>query len=148
RINYAAFDRYLFEANCRYDGSSKFLPGSQFGFFPSAAIGWRFTEEEFIRSFTDRLMNSGKFRAHNAELGNKSGVGRYEQQETLATANYMIDGNIAKGFVNSKMVNRDLSWETTSVMNLGLDLEFLNSRLYAELDYYDRLTTGMNRPSE
>jgi TonB-linked SusC/RagA family outer membrane protein len=148
RINYAAFDRYLLEVNFRYDGSSKFLPGSQFGFFPSAAVGWRFTEEEFVRSFTDKFLNSGKFRASYGELGNNSGVGRYEQQETLAAANYMINGNIAKGFVNRKMVNRDLSWETTAVMNLGLDLEFLNSRLYAELDYYDRLTTGMNRPSE
>lgn len=148
RINYSAFDRYLLEVNFRYDGSSKFLPGSQFGFFPSAAVGWRFTEEEFIRSFTDRFLNSGKFRASYGELGNNSGVSRYEQQETLAAANYMINGNIAKGFVNRKMVNRDLSWETTAVLNLGLDLEFLNSRLYAELDYYDRLTTGMNRPSE
>lgn len=148
RVNYAAYDRYLFEANFRYDGSSKFLPDSQFGFFPSAAVGWRFTEEEFIRSFTDRFMTSGKFRASYGTLGNNSGVGRYEQQETLAAANYMIGGGIAKGFVNEKMVNRDLSWETTSVMNLGLDLEFLNSRLFAEIDYYDRLTTGMNRPSE
>lgn len=148
RINYAAFDKYLLEVNFRSDGSSKFLPGSQFGFFPSAAVGWRFSEEEFIRSFTDRFLTAGKFRASYGELGNNSGVGRYEQQETLSAANYMINGNISKGFVNRKMVNRSLSWETTSVLNLGLDLEFLDSRLNAELDYYDRLTTGMNRPSE
>lgn len=148
RLNYSAFDKYLFEANFRYDGSSKFLPGSQFGFFPSAAIGWRFTEEHFINSFTEKFLSSGKLRASYGGLGNNSGVGRYEQQQTLAASNYMIGNSISKGFVNRKMVNRDLSWETTTVFNLGLDLGFLNQKLTAELDYYDRLTTGMNRPSE
>jgi hypothetical protein len=81
-------------------------------------------------------------------LGNNSGVGRYEQQETLAASNYMIDGKIVKGFVNKKMINRELSWEETSVFNVGLDLGFFKNRLTTDLDYYDRLTTGMNRPSE
>lgn len=148
RLNYAAFQRYLLELNFRYDGSSKFLPGSQYGFFPSAAVAWRFTEEDFIRNFTHKFMTSGKLRASYGILGNNSGVERYEQQETLATNNYMIDGSIVKGFVNRKMVNRKLSWETTSVFNLGLDLSFFRQRLTAEIDYYDRLTTGMNRPSE
>jgi hypothetical protein len=60
----------------------------------------------------------------------------------------MVGTDIAKGLANRKMINRDLSWETTTVFNLGLDLGFLNNRLSAELDYYDRLTTGMNRPSQ
>ncbi|OFX32563.1 MAG: SusC/RagA family TonB-linked outer membrane protein [Bacteroidetes bacterium GWA2_42_15] len=148
RINYTAYDKYLFEASFRYDGSSKFLPGSQFGFFPSASLGWKFTEENFIKPLTQGWLNSGKLRISYGGLGNNSGVGRYEQQETLGTSNYMIGGGITKGFVNKKMVNKDLSWETTNVMNIGLDLAFLESRLTAEVDYYDRLTTGMNRPSD
>ncbi len=148
RLNYAAYDKYLLELNFRYDGSSRFLSGYQFGFFPSAALGWRFTEESFIKSFTDRFMTSGKLRVSYGALGNNSGVGRYEQQETLAASNYYIGNSIVKGFVNQKLVNKDLSWETTTVFNTGLDLGFLNNRLTAELDYYDRLTTGMNRPSE
>jgi TonB-linked SusC/RagA family outer membrane protein len=148
RVNYTAFDKYLFEANFRYDGSSKFLPGSQFGFFPSVAVGWRFLEEGFINSFASRYLSNGKLRMSYGSLGNNSGVGRYEQQETLDANNYMIGGGIAKGFVNSQMVNRDLSWETTTVFNVGLDLGFLNNRLSAEIDYYDRLTSGMNRPSD
>ncbi|HWV32562.1 MAG TPA: TonB-dependent receptor [Dyadobacter sp.] len=148
RVNYAAFDKYLLEVNFRSDGSSKFLPGSQFGFFPSAALGWRFTEETFISQFTNRFLTNGKIRASYGSLGNNSGVGRYEQQSTLAAANYMVNGGIVKGFINRKLVNKDLSWETTKVLNLGLDLGFLNNRLTAEIDYYDRLTTGMNRPSE
>jgi TonB-linked SusC/RagA family outer membrane protein len=148
RLNYTAFDKYLLEANFRYDGSSKFLPGSQFGFFPSVAVGWRFLEEDFVKSFTERYLSNGKLRMSYGSLGNNSGVDRYEQQKTLAANHYMIGGNIGKGLVNDKMINTDLTWETTTVFNLGLDLGFLNNRLSAELDYYDRLTTGMNRPSD
>jgi TonB-linked SusC/RagA family outer membrane protein len=148
RLNYAAYDKYLFEANFRYDGSSKFLPGHQFGFFPSAAIGWRFTEEGFIKSFTENWLTNGKLRVSYGSLGNNSGVDRYEQQETLGEGHYMIAGVIAKGLVNRKMVNPDLSWESTNVFNLGLDLAFFNNHLTTELDYYNRLTTGMNRESD
>ncbi|WP_207505325.1 SusC/RagA family TonB-linked outer membrane protein [Telluribacter humicola] len=148
RLNYTAFDKYLFEANFRVDGSSKFLPGSQYGFFPSIAVGWRFTEESFLQPLTSSWLDNGKIRASYGALGNNSGVGRYQQQETLAASNYFLGGSIVKGFVNEKMINRDLSWETTTVFNLGLDLGFLNNRLTTEIDFYDRLTTGMNRPSE
>ncbi|MFN8348757.1 MAG: TonB-dependent receptor [Spirosomataceae bacterium] len=148
RVNYTAYDKYLLELNFRSDGSSKFLPGNQYGFFPSAALGWRFTEEAFINEFTNRFLNSGKLRVSYGSLGNNSGVGRYEQQSTLAASNYMIGGSIVKGFVNRKLVNKNLSWENTSVFNVGLDLSFLNNRLSAEIDYYNRLTTGMNRPSD
>lgn len=148
RVNYTAFDRYLFEASFRYDGSSKFLPGSQYGFFPSVALGWRFTEEGFLQPLTESWLSSGKVRVSYGSLGNNSGVGRYEQQQTLDANSYMIDGDIVKGFVYSKMVNPDLTWETTTVFNAGLDLGFLNNRLIAELDYYDRLTSDMLRPSK
>ena len=148
RLNYVFSDKYLFEANFRYDGSSKFLDGSRYGFFPSGAFGWRFTEEEFLKPFLRSWLNSGKLRVSYGSLGNNSGVDRYEQQETLDASNYMIGGGIVKGFVYKKMVNQDLSWETTNVMNIGLDLGFFSGRLTTEIDYYNRLTTGMNRPSE
>ncbi|OQP64299.1 SusC/RagA family TonB-linked outer membrane protein [Niastella vici] len=148
RLNYTAFNKYLLEGNFRVDGSSKFLPGHQYGFFPSVALGWRFTEEKFINKFTDKFLTNGKLRVSYGGLGNNSGVGRYEQQPTLATNLYMINGSVTRGFVNSKLMNTDLSWEKTSVFNAGLELAFLNNRLTAELDYYDRLTTGMNRPSD
>ncbi|HEX5552596.1 MAG TPA: TonB-dependent receptor [Chitinophagaceae bacterium] len=148
RINYTAFNKYLFEGNFRYDGSSKFLPGSQYGFFPSVAVGWRFTEENFLKSLTNRFLSSGKLRVSYGSLGNNSGVDRYEQQGTLAADNYMIGGEIEKGFVNSKMVNKNLSWEVTTILDVGLDLGFFNNRLTASFDYYNRLTTGMLRPSD
>ncbi len=148
RFNYTGFNKYLFEANFRVDGSSKFLPGSRFGFFPSAALGWKFTEEKFIQKLTDKFLTSGKLRASYGSLGNNSGVGRYEQQETLTNLNYVTGTSVQRGFANSKMINRFLSWETTTVFNLGLDLAFMRNRLTTAVDYYDRLTTGMNRPSE
>ncbi len=148
RVNYSAYNKYLFEANFRYDGSSKFLSGNLYGFFPSAALGWKFTEENFLRPVTEKWLNNGKLRFSYGALGNNSGVGRYEQRETLDQGHYMIDGNIAKGLIYQKMVNESLSWEATEVMNIGLDLAFFNNRLSAEIDYYDRLTTGMLRPSD
>jgi TonB-linked SusC/RagA family outer membrane protein len=148
RVNYTAYNKYLLEGNFRVDGSSKFLPGQQYGFFPSVALGWRFTEEKFINKYTDKFLTNGKLRVSYGGLGNNSGVGRYEQQATLANNLYMINGSVTRGFVNSKLMNAELSWEKTSVFNVGLELAFLNNRLTAELDYYDRLTTGMNRPSD
>ena len=148
RVNYNAFNKYLFQASIRADGSSKFVEGSRYGFFPSVGLGWRFTEESFINKLTNKFMNSGKLRFSYGSLGNNSGVGRFEQQQTLNTANYVTGGSVQRGFVNSKLINPLLTWENTTVFNSGLDLAFLNSRLTATLDYYDRLTTGMNRPSE
>ena len=116
--------------------------------FPSASVGWIFSEEPFINKYVKGWLNHAKLRVSYGVLGNNSGVGRYEQQETLTTNNYMIDGKILKGYVNKKMVNRDLSWEETSVTNIGLDMKFFNNRLSVELDYYDRLTSGMIRPSD
>lgn len=148
RVNYTAFNKYNLEGNFRVDGSSKFLPGSRYGFFPSIGAGWRFTEESFINRVTENWLTNGKLRVSYGELGNNSGVGRYEQQQTLTTNNYIIGTSVTRGFVNSKLVNADLSWESTKVLNVGLELAFLNNRLTAEFDYYDRLTTGMNRPSD
>src|SRR6185436_16803312 len=90
RINYGAYNKYLLEANFRVDGSSKFLEGSRYGFFPSVAVGWRFTEEDFLDNVEGKVLTTGKFRASYGSLGNNSGVGRYEQQETLFNSNYVI----------------------------------------------------------
>ncbi len=145
RLNYAFQDKYLLEMNFRYDGSSKFYSGHQYGFFPSMSVGWRFTEEKFLNSLNS-FLSQGKFRFSYGGLGNNSGVGNFEQKETLATSNYTANGNVAMGLVNRKMINQNLSWEVTKVFNLGLDLGFLKSRLTAEIDYYNRCTSGMLRP--
>jgi TonB-dependent starch-binding outer membrane protein SusC len=148
RLNYSSFDKYFFEANFRYDGSSKFLEPYQYGFFPSASIGWFFTRENFLKIITEKFLHSGKIRLSYGGLGNNSGIGRYQQKEVLETYAYIIDKLISKGFVNRQMINRKLTWESTYVANIGLDLAFLNNRLTTEIDFYDRLTIDMLRPSE
>lgn len=148
RVNYSAFDKYLLELNFRVDGSSKFQPGHQYGFFPSAAVGWRFSEEDFIKPSVEGWMTNGKLRLSYGALGNNSVVGRTEQQELLNHNNYMLGTDIVKGLVYRKMLNPDLTWEKTIVFNAGLDFGFLNNRLTAELDYYDRLTSDMIQYSQ
>ena len=148
RFNYTGYDKYLLEVTMRADGSSRFAPGHQWGYFPSVSVGWRFTEEDFIKTFVSDWLPQGKIRVSYGSLGNNSSVGLYEQQETLTTSNYMVNDQVVKGFVNQKMINQSLSWESTSVTNYGMDLGFLKNRLNVELDYYDKLTTGMIRPSE
>ena len=147
RFNDTMFDKYLFEFTFRSDGSSRFAKGHQWGFFPSAAIGWRISEEKFFEPLK-RTVSNAKFRASYGTLGNNSGVGRYEQKETMSTTNYVVGNNtLVTGFSANKMVNKDLSWEETRVFNVGLDLGFFNNQLTAELDWYDRFTTGMIRGS-
>lgn len=142
RINYSAYDKYLLEISARYDGSSKFRPGNQYGFFPAISAGWRFNEENFMSGLT--WLSNGKLRASYGSLGNISGVGRTQQQQTLSAGHYMSDPSaIAKGLVDAKLLNLDLTWEATQVMDIGLELGFIDNRLTAEFDYYDRLTTGM-----
>ncbi|KAA6301640.1 MAG: TonB-dependent receptor SusC [Candidatus Ordinivivax streblomastigis] len=148
RLNYSAYDKYLLEVNFRVDGSSKFQPGHQYGFFPSAALGWRFSEENFVKALAENWLSNGKFRFSYGALGNNSAVGRTEQQEVLAMSNYIQGSEIAKGFVYRKMLNEELTWESTRVMNVGLDFNFLNNRLSTELDYYDRLTFDMIQQSQ
>jgi TonB-linked SusC/RagA family outer membrane protein len=149
RLNYSLYDKYLLEANFRYDGSSKFLPGHQWGFFPSVALGWRVSEEGFFERLKDVVTNA-KIRASIGSLGNNSGsvIGRYDQKNTFVSTNYILNGVVVKGFSGNKIIDPNFTWESTNVTNIGLDLGFINNRLTAELDYYDRLTTGMIRPGD
>lgn len=148
RFNYSLYNRYLFEVNLRCDGSSRFYEGARYGVFPSVAAAWRFSEENFVRQFAQDWLSNGKLKVSYGSLGNNSGVGRTEQREILNQMNYISNGEVSKGFVNKKMINRELSWESTTVFNVGMELGFFNNRLTAEADYYNKLTTGMLRPSD
>jgi TonB-linked SusC/RagA family outer membrane protein len=147
RLNYTIDDKYLFEASFRADGSSKFSPGHQWGYFPSVSAGWRISEEKFFKPLIN-IFNSAKIRASWGSLGNNRGVGRYDQLQTLTSTPYVLNGNtLVSGVSANKQLNEDFTWESTRVANLGLDLSFLNNRLTAEVDAYDRLTTNLIRPS-
>ena len=139
RVNYAFAGKYLFEANLRYDGSSKFSAKNRWGLFPSFSAGWRIDQEGFMkRSGFDLL----KLRASWGKLGNNS-IGNYEYQSTYNASNYSFNNVLTNGLAVTVYANDDLHWETTTSSNIGLDLGVLGNRLTAEIDLYNRVTDGI-----
>ena len=144
RINYNALGRYLLEVNARYDGYSRFTRGHQWGLFPSVSAAWRFSEESWFKNnIPSRIFNHGKFRVSYGALGNNTGVDNYQQLNTLNSTKYWVDESVVSGLTSTKIINEDLTWEKTTIFNVGLDLGFFNNRLTFEGDFYNRLTTGM-----
>lgn len=141
RLNYVYNNKYLFEANFRYDGSSKFAKESRWGFFPSFSGGWRMTEEPFMSSIKDIFQNI-KLRASWGKLGNVTS-GYYSYQATYGLVNYPFGGNISTGLRQGTIANKNLHWEHVNSTDIGLDLATLNNRLLIEFDWYHRLTDGI-----
>lgn len=146
RVNYNINEKYLFEANLRADASSKFLPGYQWGVFPSFSAGWRISEEDFFSPLRN-VITSAKIRGSWGMLGNNSGVSRYEQRESYDLTNYAFGQKLNLGASSTNIINYDFSWEKTKATNLGFDLVFFN-KLTAEIDLYERLTMDIIRNSE
>lgn len=139
RLNYAYDSRYLFEANLRYDGSSRFSRQTRWGLFPSVSGAWRISEESWMKGHGfDNL----KLRASWGRLGNNS-IGNYDYIATYAGGyTYSFGGKQVAGIVAS--INNDtLTWETTTTANVGLDMAVLGNRLTMELDAYHKLTDGI-----
>ena len=139
RITYAYDSRYLFEANLRYDGSSRFSPTKRWGVFPSFAAAWRVSQENFM---ANSPFNNLKLRASWGKLGNNS-IGDYDWQATYGASNYSLAGVRVSGLAVTALANTDLVWEATTITNLGLDASILNNRLTAEIEVYDKLTNGI-----
>ena len=143
RLQYNYNDAYLFTANLRADGSSKLAPGHRWGYFPSFSAAWRISQEKFMKnvSWIDDL----KLRGGWGQTGNQSGLGDYSY-----LALYKInriqwfgtsgDANAVPTRTKSILSNPELTWETTSQTNIGLDLTLLNNRLTFYVDYYYKLT--------
>lgn len=143
RLNYAYKNRYLFEFNGRYDGSSKFPSNQRFGFFPSASMGWRVSEEGFMKS-TKNWLTDLKFRASYGSLGNGQ-IDPYLYQQTLAIvrSGVLLNGVFPSTINNPAVLPDGLTWEKSTTLNLGLDASFLNGRLSTTFDWYNRKTTDM-----
>lgn len=142
RINYAFKDKYLLEANLRYDGSSRFAKHGRFGLFPSFSGGWRISEEEFFKvSWIDNM----KLRASYGELGNQQ-IGLYPYQKTLALGSVYALGTtetIRPGIQLTKLPFEDITWETTRISNAGLDLDLFKGRLNIGVEYYKKVTDNI-----
>ncbi len=139
RVNYAFKNRYLFEANFRYDGSSRFAPDYRWGFFPSFSAGWKISDEPW---FNVSDINNLKLRASWGKLGNNS-VGYYAWQSVYNGANYAVGSTSANGIAITSIANDKIQWEETAVTNIGLDFGFFENRLSGSIDAYNKLTTGI-----
>ncbi|WP_233752726.1 SusC/RagA family TonB-linked outer membrane protein [Flavilitoribacter nigricans] len=146
RLNYIFKDRYLFEANGRYDGTSRFPKDDRFGFFPSFSVGWRISEEAFMDG-TENWLDNLKVRASYGTLGNQLlGNDFYPYVSTMGigTSPYMMSGGSRTPYVSAAgLVSPTLTWETVVSKNLGLDVTVLNQRLDVSLDVYTRETKDM-----
>lgn len=148
RVNYSYNNRYLFQATVRYDGSSKFGKDNRWGCFPSVALGWRISEEEFFPK--DAVVNNLKFRLSWGRLGNENALGYYDFLALISTYNTMYQGyvrgngeNAWAGSIARGLENRSLKWETTDTKNIGFDFGLFNNKLTGALNYYYNQTEDL-----
>lgn len=139
RFNYNYNEKYLFEANIRFDQSSKFHKDSRLGIFPSFSAGWRVTEENFMKDI--EWLSNLKLRASWGELGNVNNVGNYDFYDALGIGTAIIlDEGKADGVWPSKLANPMLSWETVAMTNIGVDASLFSNKLNVQLDVFDKRT--------
>lgn len=151
RINLSWDDKYLLEANLRTDGSSRFASGkSRWGTFPSASVGWKISSEEF---YSAEWMPTLKLRASYGSLGNNgtiddifyynSGINNYEYQALYNSANYILNNQLYVGFAQTVLSNSLLTWESTNVLNFGLDFDLLGHKIGGSIDVFDKTTNNI-----
>lgn len=139
RINYNLFDKFLFTASIRADGSSRFGTNSKYGYFPSFAFGYKLTNEDFLPKAFDEL----KFRASWGQTGNQE-IANYASQLTFGSGpNVIFNNTINNSVIPQRIANPDLKWETTTQFNVGLDGSLFNGRLSGTLDYFHKKTTDL-----
>lgn len=149
RLKYDFRNKYLVEMNARYDGTSRFPAASRFGFFPSVAAAWRISEENFMEG-TRGVLNDLKLRASYGSLGNqliadpypfvnRFGIVQFNGNNMI---NYLIGGVLPIGLTPPGLVSADLTWESASTIDFGVDLTVFN-RLDLSFDWYKRETRDM-----
>lgn len=147
RLMYSYGGKYMFTANFRADESSKFREGKRWGYFPSFSLGWRISEESWLKNGTSDWLNNLKLRATLGWIGSAMGVGNYDYQSTVSILGYtysfgpQTDNSLDSSVPAprpSAIANRDLSWETTRDMGFGFDADLLDNKLSFTFDYYNR----------
>lgn len=141
RINYGYKDKYLLTASFRSDGSSRFGANKRYGYFPSAAVAWRVSEENFLKN--NPVINDLKLRATYGSTGNQDGIGNYPAYSLLGTQNYVFGNAVSTGLGPNQIANPDLSWETTTQADMGIDVGFLNNRITLTADVYLKRTKDL-----
>jgi TonB-linked SusC/RagA family outer membrane protein len=140
RLGYAYKGRYLINSNIRADASSRFGKDNKWGIFPSASIGWRFSDESFM-AWSKRYLDDGKFRISYGAIGNDR-IGPYD-----AIQRYVFGSNYYNGISgvgpNTTFGNSKLAWESVKQFNVGTDLTFLHGRISLSADYYNKTTEDL-----
>lgn len=158
RVNYSYDNRYLVEAQFRYDGNSKFMPNHQWGFFPSVSLGWRISEEPFFKdSGAADVINQLKLRASYGEMGDESGsftdwMTGYTYPGGGTSDNgwyngyapgFVFDGVFNYGASPLAIPNPNITWYTLRTFNVGFDFEAWDGKLGVAFDYFSRKRTGL-----
>ena len=147
RAMYSYANKYLLQANIRYDGSSRFHKDHRWASFPSVSAGWVISEESFIKDLDLRNLNFFKLRASWGNLGNER-IGNYPYQAIMNFSNALFvneEGKIVSQTAAAQQTYniRDITWETTESWNIGFDASFLSNRLSLTADYYKKETHDM-----
>ena len=141
RLNYGLSDKYLFTASFRYDGSSKFAEGQKWGFFPSAAVAWKIGQEEFLSDLD--VFSTLKIRASWGRTGNQN-IGTNNSQPLLGPVQFATIGDAKITPIGPVSTgNPELTWETTTQTDIGLDFGILENRISGSIDYYNAVTTDL-----
>lgn len=144
RLNYSWKDKYLLTATLRADGSSNFAKGHQWGYFPSISLGWRFFEENFMKNISSDILSNGKLRLSWGQTGNYNvGNGAIDYYGTDPWYGSLFGDSQHVGIYVSQLGNPNLTWETTTEFNLGLDLSFFNNRISLSAEYFDRVISDL-----
>lgn len=143
RLNYTFDNKYLATATLRRDGSSRFGSGNKWGWFPSASVAWRLSEEEFLAGV--QQLDDLKIRAGFGVTGNQE-IGNYSFASNLSTVKYVFNDHLVNAVVPHKMPNPNVRWEAQQQVNLGLDATLLDQRLTLTIDFYQKNTKDMLVP--
>ncbi|GGM91165.1 SusC/RagA family TonB-linked outer membrane protein [Dyadobacter beijingensis] len=141
RVNYAFKDKYLITAAIRRDGSSKFSKDNRNSVFPSVALGWRLSEEEFIKNMN--VFTNLKLRGSWGKTGSQA-INPYATLSPYNSTQVGFNNTaVTAGVIQGNQGNRNLKWETTTQTDVGIEMEFLNGRLHFEADYFNKRTTDL-----
>ncbi|MBX3255563.1 MAG: TonB-dependent receptor [Chitinophagaceae bacterium] len=144
-LNYDFQDKYLVGASLRYDGTSRLPKDTRWGLFYSFSGAWRISEENFMRSIT--WIDDLKIRGSWGELGNQN-IGNYPYQPVLQSRDYVFGTTITPGYAASGLVDPNLTWETTRVFDIGVDMTLLQNKLNITADWFNKYTFDILRQSQ
>lgn len=144
-LNYDFQDKYLFGTSFRYDGTSRLPSDTRWGLFYSFSGGWRISKEAFLQDVS--WLNDLKLRGSWGRLGNQN-IGMYPYQATLDPRDYSFGGKVMPGYSSAMLVEPSLTWETTQVLDIGIDLSAFDNKLSLTVDWFNKNTFDILRKAQ